>query len=62
MSKAADNVTDHLTKYLRAMEAQGKKPSALYVSKRQFEDLRAARKGGPDFKPRFKGYEILVAK
>ena len=62
MSKAADAVTEHLMKYLRVMEAQGKKPTALYVSGKQFEDLRAAQKAGPDFKPRFKGYEIKVAK
>jgi len=60
MSIKSDSVKEHLIKYINAMKSTGKEPSALYVSKQQYEDLRAAAKGGADWKPRFQGYEVRV--
>jgi hypothetical protein len=62
MSKQGDAIKLQLKKYVDAMRAQGKEPSALYLTKAQFDVLRAEAGGGPDWKPRLMGFEVKVAK
>jgi hypothetical protein len=60
MSKEADKIKHNLHRYVRAMRDQGKEPTALYVTKQQFDILRAAAGEGPGYKPRFMGIEVKV--
>jgi hypothetical protein len=58
MSKATDIIKQNLAKYVKAMRSQGREPSMLYVTKAQFDTLRAEAGEGPNYKPRFKGIEV----
>ena len=59
MSRAADAIKQNLKRYVDHMTGQGKKPTALYVTKAQFDILRAdAKHPGNDYRPRFMGIEV----
>lgn len=63
MSKASEKVYSDLDKYLAAMKGVGKTPTKLYLSSRQFEDLRASQKTPPGkFKPTYRGFDIVEVK
>lgn len=60
MSKAADEIKSALRRYVEHMrDTLGREPGCLYVSKRQWDILRAEEGGDPEkFKPRFMGIEV----
>lgn len=60
MSREADKIKHNLHRYVKAMRDAGKEPTALYVTKQQFDTLRAEAKEGPDYKPRFMNLEVKV--
>lgn len=59
MSRQSDAVAQQMKKYVDAMRSMGKEPSTIYVTKEQYDILRAAAKAPiDDFKPRFMGIEV----
>lgn len=60
MSAQADAVKKHMKKYVDTMRGLGKEPSAIYVTKDQYDILRAAAKAPVDnFNPRFMNIEVV---
>ena len=59
MSRQSDAVAQQMKKYVDAMRTMGKEPSVMYVTKDQYDILRAAAKAPVDnFRPRFMGIEV----
>ena len=72
MSKAADGVREQISKYIGVMEDLGRKPSKIHITPKQFDALRSEfvkslqskgvvkEKQIENFRPRFRGYELIV--
>lgn len=64
MSRASDKVIADVNRYIDAMKQQNRMPSAIYLTKQQFTDLKngLGKANDDNWKPRIRSIPVEIAK